>query len=147
MEEKNVSLEEATTESTVKEEETVEVANESTTTKLVDDANNPKEEKGKFKRGYEKLILSLNGMAYGLFATLIIGTNDGSINTSTPTIIGKNYGVVNTGTFNFYDGTMKGMTAAMSGSITNQETNSQIANGVETIDGNNYKTQYLEPTS
>lgn len=80
-------------------------------------------------------------------ATLIIGTNDGSINTSTPTIIGKNYGVVNTGTFNFYDGTMKGMTAAMSGSITNQETNSQIANGVETIDGNNYKTQYLEPTS
>lgn len=74
MEEKNVSLEEATTESTVKEEETVEVANESTTTKLVDDANTPKEEKGKFKRGYEKLILSLNGMAYGLFATLIIGT-------------------------------------------------------------------------
>lgn len=80
-------------------------------------------------------------------ATLTIGTKDGSINTSAPTIIGKNYGVVNTGTFKYYDGTLKGITAAISGSITDKETNSEIANGVETIDGNNYKTQYLEPTS
>ena len=70
MEEKNVSLKEATTESTVNEKETVEVAsNESAEAPLEDQ---PK--KGRFKRMYESLIVSLNGMAYGLFATLIIGT-------------------------------------------------------------------------
>ncbi len=41
---------------------------------------------------------------------------------------------------------MKGQTAAINGTITEQEDNSQVVNGAETIDGVTYNTSYLEGT-
>lgn len=77
--------------------------------------------------------------------TLKVGINgDGNINVSNPVIIGETYGIVNTGTFKFYDGIIKGITDAISGSITEQELNSQIVDDTEIIDGKTYKVEYLE---
>lgn len=75
---------------------------------------------------------------------LRIGVKDGSINTSTPVMIGNTYGVKNAATFYFYDGIMKGKTDAMDGSVTEVEDNSRIMNGMEMIDGETYKVQYLD---
>ena len=76
--------------------------------------------------------------------TLNIGTKDGNINTTSPNIQGAIYGVNNSGTFKFYDGILKGKTDAISGTIGDKETNSQVVNGTEQIDGETYKTAHLE---
>lgn len=76
-------------------------------------------------------------------ATLTIGTPSDGIDTTQPTIIGKTYGVETIDTFNFYDGTIKGITDAISGTITDQEQNTQIVTGSEVIDGNTYVTNHL----
>lgn len=76
--------------------------------------------------------------------TLNIGTKDGSINTSSPIIQGATYGINNSGTLKFYDGTIKGVTDAISGTISDKETNSQVVKGTETIDGTTYITAHLE---
>ena len=75
--------------------------------------------------------------------TLTIGSKDGSITVSTPELVGKIYGVKSTGTFNFYDGIIKGQTNSINGTVTDKETNSQIINGTETIGGATYQTAYL----
>ena len=76
-----------------------------------------------------------------------LGTQgDGIIDTSSPVIMGKTYGIKNTLNFKFYDGIIKGKTDAISGTITNRETNTQIVNGTEQIDGSTYNTMYLEST-
>ncbi len=72
--------------------------------------------------------------------TLTIGTKDGSINTTTPVIIGEINGVGNTGTFNFYDGIIKGKTNAIDGTVDDKEVSSQIVDGTDGA----YKTAYLE---
>lgn len=77
--------------------------------------------------------------------TLTIGTPDGSIDISTPTITSKNYGVNNAGTLNFYDGTLKGRTGAIRGTVNNIEANSQRKADVELIDGVMYAIEYLIP--
>ena len=70
---------------------------------------------------------------------------DGNISNTSPIVIGKaNYGLKTSGTFNFYDGIIKGISDAISGSIADQEPNTQIINGTETIDGQTYKTVHLE---
>ena len=89
-------------------------------------------------------VVGVNQQAVSNEGTLTVGTNDGTINAQTPVIMGKTYGLKNASTFNFYDGIIKGITGAISGTITNQETNSQIVNGTETINGKTYKTQHLE---
>lgn len=71
---------------------------------------------------------------------LTIGTNDGSVNSSKPTIQGETHGVYNTGTLNFYDGTIKGITDAIDGTVADQETT--IASGTEVIDNKTYYTAY-----
>ena len=76
--------------------------------------------------------------------TLTIGTPSDGIDTTQPTIIGQTYGVVTIDTFNYYDGTIKGITDAISGTITNQEQNTQIVVGSDIIDGKTYITNYLE---
>ena len=76
--------------------------------------------------------------------TLNIGTKDGNINTTSPNIQGAIYGVNKSGTFKFYDGILKGKTDAISGTIGDKETNSQVVNGTEQIDGETYKTAHLE---
>ncbi len=88
-------------------------------------------------------IEGLKQQAVSNEGTLTIGTKDGSINTSTPVLIGNIHGVKTTGTFNFYDGIIKGKTDAIDGTITDQETNSQLINGTETIDGDTYIVNYL----
>ena len=60
--------------------------------------------------------------------------------------MGKTYGIKNNYTFNFYDGIIKGKTDAITGTITNQEIDTQIINGTEVIDGVTYKTIHLQNT-
>ena len=76
--------------------------------------------------------------------TLTIGTPSDGIDTTQPTIIGQTYGVITIDTFNYYDGTIKGITDAISGTITNQEQNTQIVVGSDVIDGKTYITNHLE---
>ena len=76
--------------------------------------------------------------------TLTIGTPSDGIDTTQPTIIGQTYGVVTIDTFNYYDGTIKGITDAISGTITDQEQNTQIVVGSDVIDGKTYITNHLE---
>ena len=76
--------------------------------------------------------------------TLTIGTKDGSINASSPVLIGAVHGIKNDGTFNYYDGVIKGVKDAINGPITDQETNSTLVNGTETISGKTYNTVHLE---
>ena len=76
--------------------------------------------------------------------TLNIGTKDGNISTSSPIIQGVDYGISNDGTLKFYDGNIKGITDAFSNTPNDIETNSQIVNGTEQIDGETYKTAHLE---
>lgn len=85
-------------------------------------------------------IIGTRQQAISNESTLTIGTQDDNINTNTPVIQGETYGIMTTGTFNFYDGVIKGKTATINGTITLQENNSQLVN--TTI--NNYKTTYLE---
>ena len=72
--------------------------------------------------------------------TLTIGIKDGIVNKSNPEIIGSESGVSNEGTFNFYDGTIKGKTSAISGTVT------EIEEGYEIITEkqNGYEVKYLD---
>lgn len=78
--------------------------------------------------------------------TMNIGTKDGNINSSSPVIQGIDYGISNLGTLRFYDGIVKGITGAISNTPNDIETNSQIVDATEEIDGHTYKTQHLEST-
>lgn len=88
------------------------------------------------------------GFAVSNYGTLTLGEkSDGNIDNTSPIVIGKKtYGLNNAtnGTFKYYDGIIKGITDAITGTITEQEDNSQIVDGTETIDGTTYKTAYLE---
>ena len=79
---------------------------------------------------------------------LTIGIKDGNI-TSTPVIQGKDYGVMTTLNYNFYDGTLKGKTAAVNDTskIGDIEDNSQLQDGTEVISGETFKTLSLIPTN
>ena len=74
-------------------------------------------------------------------ATLTIGSKDGNISQSDPLIIGVVNGIKTTGTFNFYDGIIKGVSSAVNGSISDHETGSTYIDSTETIDGNTYITK------
>ena len=93
-------------------------------------------------------IEGTNGFAVSNYGTLTLGVkSDGNINISSPEIIGKKtYGLNNAGTFNYYDGIIKGITDAITGTISDQEPNTQLHTGTEQIDGQTYKTVYLEET-
>ena len=70
--------------------------------------------------------------------TLIIGSKDGNVNNSNPIIRGETYGVQSLGTFSFYDGTIMGITDAISGTISDTETT--LVDSTTTISGKSYKT-------
>ena len=93
-------------------------------------------------------IVGNAGIAVSNRGNLTLGIkSDGNISNTAPIIIGKDtYGLKNYSTFNYYDGVIKGITDAISGTITDQEPNTQIHNGTEQIDGQEYKTVYLEST-
>ena len=88
------------------------------------------------------------GFAVSNYGTLTLGVkSDGNIDILSPEIIGKKtYGLNNAGTFNYYDGIIKGITDAITGSISDQEPNTQLHTGTEQIGGKTYKTVYLEET-
>lgn len=88
------------------------------------------------------------GFAVSNYGTLTLGVkSDGNIDILSPEIIGKKtYGLNNAGTFNYYDGIIKGITDAITGSINDQEPNTQLHTGTEQIGGKTYKTVYLEET-
>ncbi len=65
-------------------------------------------------------ITSENGIGISNGRTLTIGNNEGEVNIDSPVITGKTYGVSNSGTFNFYDGVIKGETSAISGQISDK---------------------------
>ena len=76
--------------------------------------------------------------------TVILGVQGGSLDTTSPVLQGAVYGIKSTGTFNFYDGIVKGKTRSINGTVTSQEANTQILEGTETIDGASYYTKTLE---
>ena len=69
---------------------------------------------------YGGTIVGKKQHAVGNADILEIGTQDGNINTSSPNLMGAIYGVKNTGTFRFYDGIIKGASAAINGTVTEQ---------------------------
>ncbi len=72
----------------------------------------------------------------------------GGISNTSPEIRGKTYGLKSTSsaTTEFYDGILKGVTAAVNGTITTEEQNSSEATGTETIGSDTYNTLYLVTT-
>ncbi len=92
-------------------------------------------------------IVSANQQAVINYGNLVIGTKDGTINTSSPELIGATYGVTNDSSFNYYDGVIKGVSGAISGSINELEDNSQIVSGSELIDSTTHVTNHLEIVS
>lgn len=77
---------------------------------------------------------------------LTIGVDDTNVYTNSPRILGGTYAVTNSaGTFNYYDGILKGVTQAVDGTIT-QITNQpgySAKEGSETINELVYLTKYL----
>ncbi len=59
-------------------------------------------------------------------------------------IRGETFGIKTVGTFEFYDGIVRGINSAIDGTITTQESNSQIVDTTEQIDGKTYLVEYLE---
>ena len=89
-------------------------------------------------------IIGTDGDGISGYGTITIGIkDDGIIDSTTPTIIGKVYGINNSNILNFYDGTIKGVSNAVSGSITEQQTQN-IVNGTEQIGDSTYITIHLE---
>ena len=81
----------------------------------------------------------------GTNSIVTLGTKDGSVNISSPMVVGNTYGVKNTATLNFYDGTIKGKTAAIEGTPTEEEENTHEVNDIEVIDEDTtYLTLHLE---
>jgi len=76
--------------------------------------------------------------------TMIVGTSDGSISNSSPCFIGETYGIYNAGSFEYYDGVAKGITDAIYGTINVQESNTQVVDTTEVIDGKTYQVEYLK---
>lgn len=90
-------------------------------------------------------IVGVNQHAISNEGTLTIGIQDGNINTTSPDIRGATNAIETTGTFNFYDGIIKGInTQVIGGTISNQEDNTQVKTGTEIIDGKTYNTVFLE---
>ena len=76
--------------------------------------------------------------------TLTIGTKDEIHESTTPVIQGKKYGIQNKATFNFYDGTVKGKTDSISGTVTNTETGATRVDSTEIIGSDTYHITYYE---
>ncbi len=79
-----------------------------------------------------------------------LGVTGGSVSITSPEIRGGQYGIYNTSgvTVNFYDGIIKGRTAALgSASFSSLEPRYSIKNATQTISGTTYKTASLAQAS
>ena len=79
-------------------------------------------------------------------ATLVIGTKDGSVDISSPVFQGYTYGINTTRNISFFDGIIKGITAAINDDfrITTKEDDFYLINNTEKIGSDIYKTMSLE---
>ena len=84
-------------------------------------------------------------------STLIIGTDDGNVDISTPIITGTQDAILNIpystnpeGEVYFYDGILKGKTNTVEGNITGIDSNSTRVTSSEIIGGETYYTEYLQ---
>ena len=87
-----------------------------------------------------------NGIAVSNAGTTTIGAKDGNVSTTNPVMIGKDYGVyISSGTLKYYDGIVKGISAAFNdeNAISEIETDYGILRGIETINGSTYNTAFL----
>ncbi len=93
-------------------------------------------------------IISNKYVGVDNYGTLVIGEQDGIVDTESPTIQGATYGVTSAKnlTLNFYDGIIKGKTDAFNNEdyISTWENGFTIWNSTEEIDGETYKIAYLE---
>ena len=97
-------------------------------------------------------IISENNAAVSNKGTMIIGTDDGTIDITSPLMQGNTYGLENTsGTVTIYDGIFKGKASTNNKAIKTESTVNHgtydIAHGNEIIDGEQYTTAYLEDTT
>ena len=90
-------------------------------------------------------IISTRYEAVNNAATLIIGTKDGNIDNSSPILQGYTYGIKATTNYSFYDGTIKGKTAALADEtmLSDIETGKELIHSVEKINGVNYNVVHL----
>ena len=89
-------------------------------------------------------ITSDKDCAIWSLTSLTLGDNSNSVDTSKPIINGETYGVYkSSGKFNFYDGILKGKTAAYYGAIDEFATDSVVTTDTEEIDGITKKIAYL----
>ncbi len=90
-------------------------------------------------------IIGVNQHAVSNEGTLTIGTEDGEVNTTLPVLNGKMHGVNNYGTFNFYDGILRGENAAIYGDTNSIENGYQITLDEDNVNGTAYHQAYLTP--
>ena len=78
-------------------------------------------------------IENLVGPAITNYGTLILGEEDGTIDSTSPEIIANTYGlqIGSGGVSNFYDGILKGKTAALSGTISDYEDGASPVTGTD----------------
>ena len=77
--------------------------------------------------------------------TINVGKSNSELSTTIPAIRGETYGIeAGSGTWNFYNGIVKGQTAAYDKEPSAWRDNYNVVTGTETIEGKEYKTAYLE---
>ena len=87
-------------------------------------------------------IIGINQSAISNEGVMTIGIKDGIISATSPIIRGNTYGIESTKTLKIYDGKIMGITGAISGTVNEIETNSQLVDGTEVINNNTYFTKY-----
>ena len=77
---------------------------------------------------------------------MTIGVKDANVLTDSPIIQGKINGIYSTKNFNFYDGTIKGVSAAINNEqkIGDKETGYGLGHATEVINEETYNIVYLE---
>ena len=77
--------------------------------------------------------------------TLVIGVNDGTVDTNSVIVRSSNNGVTSSVNYSLYDGTMMGVKNAVNNTskITNIESGYSLQTGTEVVNGLTYKTLYL----
>lgn len=91
-------------------------------------------------------IVSTGHSGVNNLGNMTIGTKDGNVDYTSPDIRGVANGVLSTSSFKFYDGIIKGKTAAISdvSKVTDKESGYIVVYSEEVIDGATYKTAYLD---
>ena len=98
---------------------------------------------------YGGTLISSAGLGINNSGTLIIGTDDGNVDTNSPIIRGKTNGINSTKAYSFFDGTIMGVNNAVNNlsRITTYEDGYTPTGGTTDVEGTTYKTLYLNPSN